>query len=281
MLNKTIWLMWSVLAPVVVWAQTVTMVVGTAAGSSSDMAARRMGAQAANVLGESWVVSNVVGGGGVHARRGFDMRPAQETLLVLSDVAADGGALQGLSPVATILTQSFALVGRAGVRRPTVISHAYGEGTRARALAETIARALQATAVPYKGNVLAIFDAKQHGDSWVLVEGAGADTAQREGLEVFAVGDKSLGLTNGYGQASGSGAQSFPSFADLLGQPIPAARATTSVYVQATGAQPLVTKLARLGLPEAGQRVAHPLSRLPRCSRALATTPKPVGAVRG
>ena len=40
-------------SPLVVWPQTVTMLVSTAVGSSPDMVARRLGERAYSVLGET------------------------------------------------------------------------------------------------------------------------------------------------------------------------------------------------------------------------------------
>lgn len=240
----------ALLCPLAAWAQALTMVVAGPAGGTVDVAARRLGAQAANVLGETWVVSNAVGGNGVPARSVFDQSPARDTVLVLSDAQVAASALQGLSPAVTILTQSVALVGRAGVNRPSVVAHTFGEGSRARKLAEDIAQTLQATSVRYTTAVAAVADAKQT-DTWVLVDGNGVIVAQRENLQVFAVGDKSLGLTDGNGQALGTGAQNYPSFTQLLGQPFPAASATITVYVQPASGQEVAAKLARLGMPAA------------------------------
>lgn len=237
------------LIPVVAWSQAVTMVVSSPAGGSVDVAARRLASRATAALGEEWVVSNAPGALGGVARSMFDRSAASETVLILPDATVVASATQGLTQAATIVTQSFALVGRAGVLRPSIVAHAFGESTHARALAEKIAQAVQATAVPYKGAATAIFDAKQGQDAWVLIEGSGVPLAQREGLQVLAVGDKNLGLTDGEGQPLNNVTQSYPSFAELLGQPIPPARATISVYVQPTGGQVLAAKLLRIGTP--------------------------------
>lgn len=246
----------ALLGPVVAWSQAVTIVVAAPAGGSVDVAARRLAAQAMAVLGESWVVNNAPGGGGGVARSQFERTGAGEAMLVLPDANVSTSAIQGLNPAGIILTQSFALVGRTGLGRPSVIAHAFGESTRGRALAESIAQALQATAAQYKGAAVAIFDAKQQ-DTWVLVESSAVPVAQREGLQVFAVGDQSLGLTDFEGRTLSSVTQGYPSFAALLGQPIPSARSTVSVYVQSAGGQALAAKLARLGTPATS--MARPL----------------------
>ena len=91
-------------SPLVVWPQTVTMLVSTAAGSSPDMAARRLGQRANSVLGEDWVVSNLLGGSGVRARSTFDERSARDTVLVVPDEKVTESTLSGLTRAATLMT---------------------------------------------------------------------------------------------------------------------------------------------------------------------------------